>query len=350
MSGSEIKSQEQKGAEAQVEGFRKELGPFVVAADETRMPMLFTNAKEAGDPIIFVNDSLLALTGYGREEMLGQSFRFLMAYPDDSEAMALVEAAFRDAAGSDLEICCRRKDGGAFWGAAFFSPVPDKSGDVVQNFVSLVDVTKHKLEEERLRLLLDELNHRTQNTLATVQAIARQTLGGAAHADVLDAFQGRILALSKAHSLLGRDNWLAANLREVIDQILQPFGFGGSDAARFSVHGEDIRLPSKAALTLAMVFHELATNAAKHGALSNGSAGKIDIGWQVAPSPAGDQLRLRWEESGGPPVTAPRRKGFGTRLIEGALAQELDGEVRLDYRPTGVVCQIVMPVPLVADG
>jgi two-component system, chemotaxis family, sensor kinase Cph1 len=93
-----------------------------------------------------------------------------------------------------------------------------------------------------------------------------------------------------------------------------------------------------------MVFHELATNAAKYGALSNGAAGKIDIAWQVDPTPQGDRMRLRWQESGGPPVRPPSQKGFGSGLIEGALAQELDGEVHLDYEPAGVGCQIVMPV------
>jgi two-component sensor histidine kinase len=93
-----------------------------------------------------------------------------------------------------------------------------------------------------------------------------------------------------------------------------------------------------------MLFHELATNAAKHGALSNGAAGKIDIAWQTEPTPQGDRMRLRWQESGGPAVTPPGRKGFGSRLIEGGLAQDLGGEVRLDYEPAGVVCQIHMPV------
>jgi two-component sensor histidine kinase len=95
-----------------------------------------------------------------------------------------------------------------------------------------------------------------------------------------------------------------------------------------------------------MVFHELATNAAKHGALSNEAAGKIDIAWQAEPTTQSDRIRLRWQESGGPTVKPPGRKGFGSRLIEGGLAQDLDGEVRLDYDPLGVVCQIIMPVPL----
>jgi len=171
-----------------------------------------------------------------------------------------------------------------------------------------------------------------------------QTLRGAANKEVVDAFEGRILALSKAHSLLGRKHWETVSLRDVIDQILQPFGLNDRRVAHFSVEGGSVRLQPKAALTLAMLFHELATNAAKHGALSNGAAGKIDIAWQADPTPQGDRMRLRWQEGGGPPVTPPGRKGFGSRLIEGGLAQDLGGEVRLDYEPSGVVCQIIMPV------
>jgi two-component sensor histidine kinase len=129
-----------------------------------------------------------------------------------------------DKAESDFEICFRRKDGSTFWAATFISPVRDKTGDIVQHFVSFVDLSKHIQKEEHLRFLLDELNHRTQNTLATVQAIAVQTLRGAANKDVADTFEGRILALSKAHGLLGRKLWEAVSLRDVIDQILQPFG------------------------------------------------------------------------------------------------------------------------------
>jgi two-component sensor histidine kinase len=261
----------------------------------------------------------------------------------DPEAMAQVEAAFAGSSESDFENRFRRKDGSIFWAAVFISPVRDKVGDVVQHFASFVNLTKHKQEEDRLRFLLDELNHRTQNTLATVRAIAVQTLRGAADKEAVGAFEGRILALSKAHGLLGRRLWEAVSLRDVIEQILQPFGLNDRRVTRFLVEGDDVRLQPKAALTLAMVFHELATNAIKHGALSN-AVGKIDIAWQVEPTPQGDRMRLRWQESGGPPVTAPGRKGFGSRVIEGGLAQELDGEVRLDYEPSGVVCRIMMPV------
>jgi PAS domain S-box-containing protein len=346
----EDKSTEQKVAESEVESFRKDLGPFVVAAESTRMAMVFTDAKEPNHPFIFANDSFLSLAGYEREEVLGQSFNFLLGRPADPDALAQVEAAFVSSSENDFEICFRRKDGSTFWTAFFISPIRDKTGDVVQHFASFVDLSKHIQEEERLRFLLDELNHRTQNTLATVQAIAVQTLHGAADKEAVDTFEGRILALSKAHGLLGRKLWDAVSLRDVIDQILQPFGLNGRRVAQFSVAGDDVRLQPKAALTLALVLHELATNAAKHGALSNDAAGKIDIAWQVEPTPQGDRMRLRWQESGGPPVTPPGRKGFGSRLIEGGLAQDLDGEVRLDYEPAGVVCQIIMPVPRQVGG
>jgi PAS domain S-box-containing protein len=344
------KSKEQKAAESEVESFRKDLGPFVVAAETTRMAMVFTDAKESNHPLIFANDSFLSLAGYSRKEIVGQSFDILLGRPAEPTALAQVEAAFAGDSESDFEICFRRKNGSMFWAAVFISPVRDKRGDVVQHFASFVDVTKHMAEEDHLRFLLAELNHRTQNTLATVQAIAVQTLRGAADKEVVEAFEGRILVLSKAHSLLGSKHWQAVGLHEIIDRILQPFGLNDRRIAHFAIKGGDVSLEPKAALTLAMVFHELATNAAKYGALSNAAAGKIDIAWQVEPTAQGDRMRVRWQESGGPPVTPPSRKGFGSRLIEGGLARDLDGEVQLDYKPAGLVCQIIMPVPRPTGG
>jgi PAS domain S-box-containing protein len=224
MPSEESKSKEQRSAESEVESFRKDLGPFVVAAETTRMAMVFTDAKEPNHPLIFANDAFLSLIGYDREEVLGQSFDFLMVRARDPEALAQVEAAFAGSSESNFENRFRRKDGSIFWAAVFVSPVRDNAGDVVQHFASFVNLTKHKEEEERLRFLLDELNHRTQNTLATVQAITVQTLRGAADKEAVGAFEGRILALSKAHGLLGRRLWEALSLRDVIEQILQPFG------------------------------------------------------------------------------------------------------------------------------
>jgi PAS domain S-box-containing protein len=345
MPNDESKSNEQKSAEADVKGFSKDLGPFVVAAETTRMAMVFTDAKATGNPIIFANDSFLKLAGYGREEVLGQSFNFLMAQGATPDTLKTIEDAFdeqpRD---GDPEVRYRRKDGSFFWASVFVTPVRDPGGDVVQHFASFMDTTRHKKEEDRLRFLLDELNHRTQNTLATVLAIAKQTLAGVADEEIVGVFEGRILALSKAQALLGRTSWDRVGLRHVIDRILEPFGLHDLRKERFTAAGDDIQLQPKAALSLAMVFHELATNAAKHGALST-DAGRVSITWQLEPATHGSRMRLLWKESEGPAVARPSRKGFGSRLIERGLAQELNGEVRLSYDPSGVSCQILMPLP-----
>ena len=170
------KTDKQKGAEAEVDNFRKDLGPFVVAAETTRMAMVFTDAAVAGNPIIFVNNAFLELTGYDRDEVLGQSFNFLMERATDESALAHVEAAFAGTAQGGMEISYRRKDGSVFWSALFISPVRDANEEIVQHFASFVDLTDHKKEQASTKMLIDELNHRVKNTLATVQSIVWQVL------------------------------------------------------------------------------------------------------------------------------------------------------------------------------
>ena len=340
----EEKSSRQKIAEANVEEFRKELGPFVVAAEKTRIAMVFTDATKADHPIIFANDSFLSLTGYGREEVLAQSFNFILAGNNDSDDLANIEAVF---GGNERtpEIRYRRKDGSVFWATVDISPVRDERDNIVQHFASFVDITWHLQETARLQFLLDELNHRTQNTLATVLAIARQTLRGQAQEDVISGFEGRILALAKIQSLHGSVNWDRVSLRDVIERTLEPFRPTAVQATNFSVGGGDVRLLPKDALSLALVVHELAVNAVQHGALSVEPAGNIQIDWQIEIKSEGDWLHFHWRESGGPMVARPEHKGFGSRLIERGLAQEVNGEVDLDYSPSGVVCNITMPIP-----
>lgn len=171
MSEEITKSDRQKTAEADVDSFRKDLGPFVVAAETTRMAMVFTNAKDANNPIVFVNDAFLVLTGYAREEVLGQSFNFLMARGADADALAHIEQAFAGQSKGGAEICYRRKDGSVFWSAIFISPVREESGKIVQHFASFVDLTYHKQEQTQSRMLIDELNHRVKNTLADRKSV-----------------------------------------------------------------------------------------------------------------------------------------------------------------------------------
>ncbi|MGF9761428.1 PAS domain S-box protein [Microvirga sp. 0TCS3.31] len=205
------------------------------------------------------------------------------------------------------------------------------------------DITERKLWEERQRLLINELNHRVKNTLATVQSLAAQSFRdlGATNGPNFTAFQERLFALARAHDILTRDNWEGAELRDIVGEVIEPYCRQSS--GRCDIDGPRVRLTPSMALALSMAVHELATNAAKYGALSV-SEGQVSISWSVIPGQP-RQLTLCWQERGGPAVMPPARKGFGTRLIERSLAHELAGEVSLAYVPTGVVCTVKAPLP-----
>ncbi len=199
---------------------------------------------------------------------------------------------------------------------------------------SLAMEIEHRRRIERHQnLLLDELNHRVKNTLATVQAMATQTLKDVAPGP-RDTFLARLFALSSQHDLLTLDNWEGASLEGVVRRALRPWREAGR--ARFTVEGPAVHLDPKRALALGMVFHELASNAAKYGALSN-AAGTVDVSWILDAE--GKLLRLRWQEQDGPTVAQPQRHGFGLRLIRQGLEREIAGEVTLDFRPQGLVCE-----------
>lgn len=341
------KTEEQKGAEAEVEGFRKNLGPFVVAAETTRMAMVFTDATEKQNPIIFANDSFLALTGYERNEVLGKSFNFILSHGADAGALARIKSEFEGTSDGGVEVLYRRKDGKEFWAAVFISPVRDARGDIVQYFASFVDLTRHKEDEAKSKLLIDELNHRVKNTLATVQSIVWQAMrAGTDPKMIQEAVESRLFALSRSHDLLTRENWESAGLFDIIHDALEPFK--GGRAERIVIKGENIRFSPQSALALGIVFNELATNAVKYGALSN-EAGSIVIDWTKETTTGVGRLLLHWRERGGPPVTAPTRKGFGSRVIERSLSQ-LGGTTHLEYRPDGVICTMTMPIPQGASG
>jgi PAS domain S-box-containing protein len=339
------KSIEQKIAEGEVESFRKGRGPFVVAAETTRMAMVFTDAREADNPIIFANDAFLSLTGYERKEVLGHSFNFLMARGADQASLTQIAAAFEGCEAGSSEISYRRKDGTVFCAAIFINPVLDESGAVVEHFASFVDLTKQKQEQAQSTMMIDELNHRVKNTLSTVQSIVWQALRNAADPEAIRKYiESRLFALSRSHDLLTREHWEGAGLRDLIKEAMEPFGIANGRADRFVVTGKNIRIPPNATLALGIAFHELATNAVKYGAFSNES-GSILIAWAIEPAPKGNRLVLCWQEKNGPAVKPPSRKGFGSRVIERGLAHELNGKVHLDYRSGGVVCTIDFPAP-----
>jgi len=339
-------SDEQKNAEAEVKGFAGKLGPFVVAAETTRMAMVFLDAKQPGNPIIFANDSFLSLTGYNRKEVLGQNFDFLMAHCADADARARIKTECETGSDCGAEILYRRKNGSEFWAAIFMSPVRDKKDDVVQYFASFADLTKHKEDLTQSRMLIDELNHRVKNTLATVQSIVWQALRTNSDPAVIRAsIESRLFALSRSHDLLTRENWKGAGLHDLVHNALEPFGVTGGRADRIAIKGGgNIRFPPQAALALSIAFNELATNAMKYGSLSN-ERGSVLIEWKIENTHEGAQLIMHWQEKDGPPVTPPSRKGFGSGVIERGLAHELQGSAHLDYRPEGLICTMNIPAP-----
>ncbi|HVR90802.1 MAG TPA: HWE histidine kinase domain-containing protein [Novosphingobium sp.] len=336
---------DQQAAEAEIDEFRDRLGPFVTATEKTRMAMLFTNAEETENPIVFANDAFLELTGFGREEVLGVCFKALMARGTGSAEVAEIEAAFAGRAEREPEVCYRRKDGSNFWASLHINPVCDEAGEVQQHFISIVDQTKQREKQTHCEMLIDELNHRVKNTLATVQSITRQALRATADPKVIrESIESRIFALARSHDLLTHQNWEGASLHDLIAASLKPFGVANGRAERFRIEGIDIHLLPKATLALGIAFYELATNAMKYGAFAN-DAGTITISWAIQAGSAGERLILTWREQDGPVVAAPTHKGFGSQVIERGLAHELQGNVQLEYLPEGILCTIDVPVP-----
>ncbi|HEX8262390.1 MAG TPA: HWE histidine kinase domain-containing protein [Allosphingosinicella sp.] len=225
-------------------------------------------------------------------------------------------------------------------------PDPDLMMTVRTVGEQLGRVLERRRTEEHLRLLVNELNHRVKNTLAIVQSIAMQTLRGDGVGEkARRAFESRLAALAAAHDLLTTENWESASLRQVIEKA----GLGcGAPADRLRVSGPELRVQPRAAVSLAMAVHELCTNAVKYGALSS-DRGKVAVEWEVVGAGDSSRLRLRWRETGGPRVTPPETRGFGTRMIERALAVELGGSARIEFLPEGVCCTVEAPLPAPGD-
>lgn len=462
--------------------------PFAAAVRATRMPMVITDPQQADNPIIYVNDAFVTLTGYARDEIVGRNCRFLQGPETNLADVARVREAIERRVTIEIDLKNHRKDGTAFWNRLLVSPVFDPDGTLTYFFASQYDVTLEKerlvllqrdrdaleaeserrsLElihsEERLRftlkagrlgawsldlgvmrllasdgfkenfgrrpdesltydemlatihaddrdrklaataaaidghsdydielrvvtpggeirwlqirgqasyradntplsiagislditdrkraeehrdLLAKELNHRIQNTLATVQSIARQTLRGAASLEEAQvAMESRLRSLSAATEMLTRGSGDWATLTEVVIAALHPFGV--EQDHRFKVGGPILRLAPRVGLAFALAIHELATNSVKYGSLSR-DAGRVIVSWDVVDGSSPARLWFQWQEVGGPRVSRPTRTGFGSRMIERALAQEIGGTAEIDYRPRGVVFTAEAPLP-----
>lgn len=450
--------------------------------------MLITDPGQHDNPIVFVNDAFLKLTGYEREEILGRNCRFLQGSETDRQEVERLRDAIECRVPIELDLRNYRKNGTAFWNRLLVSPVFDGDGDLTYFFASQFDVSLEKdrlvslqrdrdaLEaeaakrsqdlvqsEERLRfaleagrlgawtvdldamrliasdrfkenigrspkdpltyddmlaavhpedrvrklaardaaiaghsdydievrvvtplgqirwlqlrgqasyradgtplsiagislditgrkraeehrdLLAGELNHRIQNTLATVQSISRQTLRSASSLeDAQEAMESRLMSLSAATTMLARGDGDWATLTEVILGALHPFGVEQSN--RFKISGPILRVAPRVGLAFALAIHELATNSVKYGSLSK-DEGRVIVSWNAAEELDQARFWFQWQEVGGPQVSPPTRTGFGSRMIERALAAEIGGAAEIEFRPRGVVFTAEAPLP-----
>jgi two-component sensor histidine kinase len=229
------------------------------------------------------------------------------------------------------ETIRQRKDGSLVEISLTVSPIEDADGRVVGASKVARDVTERRRAEAHQELLLNEMKHRIKNSLATVQALAMQTMRSA-DGDELEMFVARLHALAGVHELLTYQDWGRARVGEIVRRALRPFQ--EKHQQHFLIEGPDAAsIDASRSVLLSIAVHELATNAVKYGALSNGS-GQVQLAWELLQD---DRLKVRWQERGGPPVTPPQRKGFGSRLLESALHGEL-GSAHLEFAAEGVTC------------
>lgn len=299
---------------------------------------------DADGCFIRVNEAICDITGYKRDDLLNNRL-FRHTFKDDIDPDR--DAWLRQAAGEidfySVEKRFTRLDGRIIWMSVRSQSVRDADGRFLYAVRVVQDITTRKLAEQRQKLLVDELNHRVKNTLATVQSIASQTLRSARDlASARSDFEARILALSKAHNLLSAQEWESTRLTEVLASEFSVY-----DAARISVEGPPVTLTPKASISLALVVHELVTNAAKYGALSE-AGGAVRVRWRLEEGDG--PLVLEWTERGGPPATAPERRGFGSRMIGAIVTGELGGSFEPAYDPAGFSCRIVVSADAVMRG
>ena len=256
--------------------------------------------------------------------------------PDDFE---LLVRAFRkvskDANTFQTEFRVRRPNGEVRWCTGTAAASFDEHGRLIWLSGVTADITDRKRAEERQILLAEEVDHRARNVVAVVQSIMRLTRAESIDA-YISALDGRIGALSNAHRLLASSRWEGADLNRLVEEEFAPYRAGGNE--RVSTRGPIVLLPPATAQTIALALHELATNAAKYGALSN-ELGRVDLSWRTEPG----KLELIWVETGGPEITPPTRRGYGSRAIVAGIERQLGGIVDFDWQAGGLRCTLTLP-------
>lgn len=309
---------------------------------ERRLAAIIASSNEAilgidlGMKITSWNTGAERLYGYTADEVIGRSVLVLVPEDRQGEEPAILRQVSAGLKVEPYETARLHKDGRSVPVLLSVSPIYDAYGVIVGASKIAHDISARKDAERLQSVLVGELNHRVKNLFATVLVIARQTLGhGQIDAADVRSFEARLSSMARAHDLLTHGRWEQAELRAIVEQSISPYS-----PDRFAVTGPSIQVPPRAVVSICLALHELATNAAKYGALAV-DQGHVSIAWTVqAGTESTARLFLRWEETGGPPVTPPTRRGFGSRLIESLLAAELNGTVKITYDPKGVVCEV----------
>ncbi|MDR6954492.1 PAS domain S-box-containing protein [Ancylobacter sp. 3268] len=328
--------------------------PVIVASEQRRLALELATALQryemalrGSNVSIFTQDKELRYTsiskplfGFPVEQVLGASDADLLGEMR-AQPLALLK---REALSSneprkgEVEV---DEAGSQIWYDVHIEPLRDLAGATVGLTGAAVDITERKENERHLRLLMRELTHRSKNLLAVIQAMARQTARHSATIDhFVEQFSARLQALSRSHDLLVQESWHGASLHDMVRSQLGHHL--DHDNNRISIAGPDLFLKPEAAQNIGLALHELSTNAAKYGALSV-PTGKVSIQWARRQPEAGGGFELSWTEKGGPRVTQPSARGFGSLVIERNLARGLDGEVELAFNPDGLVCHVSVP-------
>ncbi len=292
----------------------------------------------------FANAAYLSTTGCALSELQG---RYVFeAFPESEARTALFKSAFETALAGTPNVITTEPfaipvDGGGMreviWTCTHL-PIRNAAGEVAFMMQNALDITAKYQREQENKLLMRELDHRVKNSLATVQAITRMSLVETkSMPSAKEELLGRLRAMSDAQSLLVDRNWQGSTVDAVLANALTPFGYDPA-GDRIKLDGPLVRVTAKQMQALSMALHELATNAAKYGALSN-DHGTVHVRWTLEKA-NNAHFRLTWQESGGPEVRQPDRQGFGTVMLTRILAQEINGEISLDYNSNGLVCSM----------
>jgi PAS domain S-box-containing protein len=311
---------------------RRELA--LVAVERTRMPMVVSDARQDDYPIVLANQAFLNLTGYTAEEVIGRNCRFLQGPKTSPQA---IDSIRRGLTADDhfvtVELLNYRKDGSTFWNQLEISPVHDESGQTIYHFASQKGVTAQRRAEELEaieRLLLMEVDHRAMNALALVQSVLNLT-----RADDISRYSRavtqRIDAIARVHRILARSSWSGTTLRDLLSEE--------QSEDRLEMHGPPVKVAPRLAQPLAIVFHELLSNAREHGALSVDN-GRAKVSWGICP----DKLRLHWSEPRTPHHSPTPEAGLGLSLVQAIIERQLQGSATIDWRKPGLQVDLTVPI------